>query len=74
MLQGECFSTVVSETHRVEETSCTSMVEPKEVALRSGKSLAPAAQQSYTLTPIEDPKNEWKKSVDSVVHGRMKGK
>ncbi len=50
--------------------SCMSMVEPKEVALHSGESLSPADQQGCTLTPIEVPKNEWKRSV---VTGRMNG-
>ena len=39
------------------------MVEPKEVALHTGESLAPADRQGCTLTPIGDPKNEWKRSM-----------
>lgn len=39
------------------------MVEPKEVALYTGESLAPADRQGCTLTPIGDPKNEWKRSM-----------
>src|SRR6266853_4743871 len=63
-------TTVFSKTHRDEGMSCMSMVEPKEVALQSGESLSPADQQSCMLTPIEVPKNEWKRSV---VTGRMNG-
>jgi len=41
-----------------------SMVEPKEVALRSaGESLAPGDQQGCTLTPIWGLWNEWKRSM-----------
>jgi hypothetical protein len=47
-----------------------SMVDPKEVALNTVSIWLWQAQQNCKLTPIEDPKNEWKKSVDSVVHKR----
>lgn len=47
-----------------------SMVEPKEVALRAGESLAPTHQQGCTLTPIGTLKNEWKRSM---VTGTMNG-
>lgn len=49
-----------------------SMVEPKEVALRSGESLSesPVEQQGCTLTPIGDLKNKWKRSkVTETMNG-----
>jgi len=54
---------MLPESHRVEGRSCTSIVEPNEVALRSVESLVLVVHKGHMLTSTGGPRNEWKRSV-----------